>query len=82
MRKLKMRKMDDGKITDEDAFKSPITLRFGNSSKKSSLKYLRKKIKIILSPDKSLILKISLEKVVIDLEHEEDIYDFHSLSLR
>ena len=41
-----------------------------------------KKRNIIQSPDKSTILKSSIEQAVIDWEHEEDIYDFHSFSLR
>jgi hypothetical protein len=71
-------KMEEEKISDEDAYKSPTKLSFGKSPKKS----FKKKRRIITSPDQSQSLKNSLEKTIVDLENEEDVYDFHSLSLR
>ena len=71
-------KMEEEKISDEDAYKSPTKLSFGKSPKKS----FKKKRRIISSPDQSQSLKNSLEKTIVDLENEEDVYHLHSLSLR
>jgi len=57
--------MEEEKISDEDAYKSPTRLSFGKSPKKS----FKKKRQIISSPDQSQSFKNSPEKTINDLEN-------------
>ena len=58
--------------------RAPPNWALGSHLKKS----FKKKRRIIFSPEQSQSLKSSLENTIIDIEKEEDAYDFHSLSLR